>query len=152
MEKTYTTTEICRGLDIPQRQLVHWAEKGLVQPLVEADGFASRREYTAENVFEIAIINALWGRVSNKTIKLALEWLAKFKEKPKKAEWLVIAGENVHPISRLQLKELPSGMETFFPFLFPGKAAFAKAIDQSDLTIILNVGRIRRQVEDFLTK
>jgi DNA-binding transcriptional MerR regulator len=142
MKDNYTTREICRGLDIPERQLIHWAEKGLVEPLVDANGFASRRHYSRDNVFEIAIIKALWGKVSNKTIKTTLMWLSILKKNPEEAEYLVIVGQDVEPVKLEAIKErLP--LERDFDFV--------ETLKNSELIIILNVKKIHEGVLNFLT-
>jgi DNA-binding transcriptional MerR regulator len=140
MKDNYTTREICRGLDIPERQLIHWAEKGLVEPMVDADGFASRRHYSRDNVFEIAIIKALWGKVSNQTIKMALMWLSIFKYDPGGAEYLVIVGEDVEPMSLRAIEGLSERHKEYMEILI-----------KSELIIILNVKKIYEGVLNFLT-
>ena len=141
MKDIYTTREICRGLKIPERQLIHWAEKGLVEPLVDADGFASRRQYSPDNVFEIAIIKALWGKVSNNTIRSALMWLSIFKESPEEAEYLVIDGEDVEPLS-LEVIETKLPADRY--------QVFMTALRDSKLIIILNVKRVRDELSTFI--
>lgn len=141
--KTYTTREICRALDIPERQLIHWAEKGLVEPEVDADGFSSRREYSGYNVYQIAIIKTLWGRVSNKAIKLALLELEK-TEDLRKAAYLIITGENVKSTSFL-------GVEPLLPAPLI-KTALMRAVIENDLTIVLNVFKVFKQVRTVLTE
>ena len=77
--KAFTTREICEKLGIRERLLIYLADKRLVRPLKEAEGYASRRQYSAHNVLEIAVIAAMWGKASNAVIFAALNKLAPYK-------------------------------------------------------------------------
>jgi DNA-binding transcriptional MerR regulator len=79
MEHGFTHSEICRKLGLKERVLINWAEKRLVRPVKDADGYSSRRLYSARNVFEIAIIQALWGKYSISIIQTVLIWLKQFE-------------------------------------------------------------------------
>lgn len=54
--RSYTLSELARRLDVPQHQLIHLCEKGVVVPEVQgAQGRGSSRVFSSRNVLEIAV-------------------------------------------------------------------------------------------------
>lgn len=137
-KKTFSTRAICRALGLNERMLIHWAEKGLVRPLVEADGYPSRRQYTRANLVEIGVIKALWGKVSKRTILAALMWLSHYQKTPELTEFLVIGEDRVTPVRYKDLAgETPSMQHRIF----------FDQIRADDLVIILNIQKIRNEID-----
>jgi DNA-binding transcriptional MerR regulator len=91
-QKTFTTREICRKLDISERKLIMWAEKRLIQPLQDASGYSTRRVYSVQNVIEIAVIDSLWGKISNETITTIIGRLS--LERDGESDYWVFFGDN----------------------------------------------------------
>lgn len=54
--RSYTLSELARRLDVPQHQLIHLCEKGVVVPEVQdAHGRGSSRVFSPRNVLEMAV-------------------------------------------------------------------------------------------------
>lgn len=59
-ERLYTSSEVREILDISQRRMTHFAEKGLIIPVEDAKGAGSKRLYNHENLFEFALCQMLF--------------------------------------------------------------------------------------------
>ena len=59
-EKLYTSSEVREILDISQRKLTHFAEKGLIVPVTEAKGAGSKRQYNYFNLLEFSLCGMLF--------------------------------------------------------------------------------------------
>ncbi|MBW1991843.1 MAG: MerR family transcriptional regulator [Deltaproteobacteria bacterium] len=144
----FTTREICRKLGLKERMLIHWAEKRFVRPIQDADGFPSRRLYSPRNLLEIAVIQALWGKVSNQSIKEVLTWLKQYENFSDLPDFFVIWGDG--STSRLSYDDLTGGPQV-------GKAGlgvmerpmFLNRLYKNDTGTLLNVHKIRRKVRDL---
>jgi DNA-binding transcriptional MerR regulator len=53
------TSEVINIFKISERQLIHWCERGLVHPVVDARGPGSRRAYDYFSLLEIGLVKAL---------------------------------------------------------------------------------------------
>ncbi len=55
-ERTYSLSEVARGLDVPQHRIIHLCEKMVVVPDVhDAAGRGSSRVFSSRNVLELAV-------------------------------------------------------------------------------------------------
>jgi DNA-binding transcriptional MerR regulator len=61
-DRSFTLSEVARGLDVPQHRLIHLCEKGVVVPDVRgAAGRGSSRVFSSRNVLELAVALRLRG-------------------------------------------------------------------------------------------
>lgn len=143
MEPTFTTRDICRKLKIKERMLIHWAEKRLIRPLKDADGYASRRQYSVHNVLEIAVIKALWGKASNIVIQVALLKLNEFEGNYKNLpDYLIILGNDPKRVFLLSASEVIGKTKT------DRRQFFISQLYKSDSGVIINVHKISIEVFD----
>jgi DNA-binding transcriptional MerR regulator len=158
-KQTYTTRAICRNFNISERQLIHWAERGLVSPLVDAEGIGTRRKYTAKNVLEIGVISTLWGSVTVTTIKKALEWISVYKDKPEEVEYMILTEEEVYPVRRGHAHRITNRVVKDIGFakqlaldeyVGPDPVILGDIISKNDLVIVLNMKMVREKAEDLL--
>jgi len=56
----YLSSDVMKILGLTQRQVINWAEKGLVVPLIEAQGAGTKRGYTYTNLLEFGLCNTLF--------------------------------------------------------------------------------------------
>lgn len=59
-ERLYTSSEVREILDISQRRMTHFAEKGLIIPVEDAKGAGSKRLYNYLNLLEFALCQMLF--------------------------------------------------------------------------------------------
>lgn len=59
-ERLYTSSEVREILDISQRKMTHFAEKGLIIPVEDAKGAGSKRLYNYVNLLEFALCQILF--------------------------------------------------------------------------------------------
>jgi DNA-binding transcriptional MerR regulator len=59
-ERLFQSSEAIKILWLTQRQVIHWAEKGLVIPEVDAEGAGSKRKYSYTNLLEYGLCKALF--------------------------------------------------------------------------------------------
>lgn len=59
-ERLYTSSEVREILDISQRKMTHFAEKGLIIPVEDAKGAGSKRLYNYLNLLEFALCQMLF--------------------------------------------------------------------------------------------
>jgi hypothetical protein len=141
MEHSFTTRAICRKLGIKERMLIHWAEKRFIRPLQDAEGYSSRRLYSAHNVFEIAVINALWGKASNSAIKVALWKLAEYEGNYRNlAAFLFVWGDT--KVNLLTDDEISAGGHS----KTLKHAGFRQNLYESKTGIIINLRLISKEV------
>lgn len=55
----YYTKNVKAILDIPERMLIDFVEKGYIVPYIDANGLGSKRQYSKRNLIEIAICKRL---------------------------------------------------------------------------------------------
>ena len=58
--KIFRNKDIVEITGLTMRQIVNWTDKGLIVPVLEANGAGSKREYSFRNILEIAIIRELF--------------------------------------------------------------------------------------------
>jgi len=58
-QKLFKTSEVIRILRISQRSIINWVEKSLVEPVTQARGAGSKREYSSLNLLELALCKHL---------------------------------------------------------------------------------------------
>jgi len=59
-ERLYTSSEVREILDVSQRKMTHFAEKGLIIPVEDAKGAGSKRLYNYVNLLEFALCQMLF--------------------------------------------------------------------------------------------
>ncbi|MGA1869412.1 MAG: MerR family transcriptional regulator [bacterium] len=59
-KRLFLNSDVTKIVKLAQRQVVHWTEKELVIPLVEAKGAGSKRKYTYTNLLEFSICKTLF--------------------------------------------------------------------------------------------
>lgn len=137
-KETFTTREICRKLGINERMLIHWAEKRLVQPLQDASGYSTRRVYSVKNLIEIAVINSLWGKISNEVIATVIGRLSREAE-GESDYWIFFADKSFMPVRHEDLTgeiiSHPDRHKLFFDVLY-----------KNEVVSIVNLRLIREKV------
>jgi DNA-binding transcriptional MerR regulator len=52
--------DVCRKIGVPSRQVIHWAETGLIRPdIADTSGTGTARRYSKRNLLEFIIVREL---------------------------------------------------------------------------------------------
>ena len=65
-QKTFSSFEICKGLEINRPTLQDWLSRGFVKPAIEAKGRGTKNVFSIDNLYQIELFRQLVARGFNR--------------------------------------------------------------------------------------
>jgi len=146
---TYKTPQLAKILQVSERKLIDWCEKGIIlADIQEADGYASRREFSYRGILRAGLALALKDnfRIPRDFIKsiVASLWLRGFFSEWEQGESGFLSIANPHDPVRMTWYYLPSDFSSDYKawgWLWKNIEAF----------LVIDLGPIKERIDRELS-